>query len=836
MTLDSADNDASRFLSCLSAAVAALSEEEPEPASGMAAGSVAPGDLALNIMARLAERTAPFALFLDDVESVHEPAVWNLMRELLDHLPRRGQLIIGSRGIPELGLGRLRARGQLLEIDAAQLRFSVDETAAFLTQHRKIALQDKDVSKLHRKTEGWVAALWLASIALERREARSEFIERFSGSEREVADYLAEDVLANQPPHIRDFLLRTSVLRHLNASLCDALLPGADSGAILRQLEEANLFLTPIEGEERTYRYHSLFAGFLRARLARERPAEIVRLHRAASSWYEERGRPVPAIDHALESGNYEHAVTLLTQHAEALLEEGRMRLLNRWFGALPEDYTRTSELMQVVRVWAVCMTRGPWEAMELLQKSSCLQTTDPRVLAYLLAVRPMILAIMDRNEEACSIGREALTRIPAGYAFANSVLSNEMAYIFAVMGEYHESHKQLEAARQRRGGAGNVFNKMYSESVGGLIDLEEGHLQQAVARLRIAVNSTHATSYRYTGGNAWAGVLYAAALYEMNDLDQAEHLMHVYVPLAKDIGLPDLMIIGYTVLSRIAFLRGDIDQVFHNLTELEYLGHQRQLPRVVSSAKLERARVLVMQGNLEGARDELSRADNAEVWQRVGKLRLPAHDVEYYALAEIRWLVFSGSEVDVRTALLRLEGEIAQAVGSRRYRRALKLRLLQGLAYKGAGRDDEALTAITEVLRITGPENFVRLVADEGVRAGRLVRLAAQSLRPADGGYADPLFGAFLDRLEQAFGPIPLDDDEVRAADGSKTLVEPLTSKEIRILSLLAEGYSNSALAEKVCSSESTVRTHLRNINGKLSAQNRTQAVAIARRLGIIR
>ncbi|WP_420473600.1 LuxR C-terminal-related transcriptional regulator [Noviherbaspirillum sp. ST9] len=833
MTVDSADNDASRFLACLAAVVEGMTAERGGTRAEIAADSSRPpGDVALEIMARLAAHPAPFTLFLDDFEALQEPAVLRLVRELLDNLPRRGQLVIGSRGLPDLGLGRLRARGQLLEIDAAQLRFSLSETTEFFNQRRQVGLPEEDLSQLQRKTEGWVAALWLASVALERREERSAFIARFSGSNEAVADYLAEDVLAHQPPRVREFLLKTSILRHLNASLCDALLPGTDSAAILRQLEEANLFLTPIEGQEGTYRYHSLFAGFLRAQLGREMPGELVRLHRAASQWYEVQRRPVPAIDHSIEGGNFEHAVALLAQHAENLLESGRMRLLSRWFAAFPEQYTHNSDLLQVIHVWALCFTRGAREAMALLERSGCSTSSDPKILAHVLALRPMMLAIMDRNEAAYSEGRAALNRLPESDAFSGSVLSNEMAYICAVMGDYQQAHRLLDAARRRQGSDTSFFNKMYSESVEGIIDLEEGLLRQATARFRIAVSATHSVSYRHTGGNAWAGVLYASSLYEMNDLDQAEHLLHVYVPLAKDVGLADHMIIGYTMLSRIAFDQGDVDQAFHCLTELEYLGHHRQLPRVVSSAKLERARLLTIQGNFAAAREELERAATPEVWNEVSRLRLPAHDVEYHALGELRWRIFSG---DARDALPALEAAIGEARDARRHRRELKLRVLQSIALQQNGDQRAALVAMKSVLKAASGEGFVRLLVDESVRAGVLVRQAEEALRAEDGGN-DPIFSVYLQKLLQAFGPAAAAQPDAQAATSAPTLVEPLTTKEIRILGLLAEGYSNSALAEKLFVSDSTVRTHLRNINGKLSAQSRTQAVAIARRLGVIR
>ncbi len=589
LTLDRADNDVSRFLDCLAEAAQRLGVEEPR-ANGP-----------FDAVAALAAHDAPFTLFLDDFEVVQEPAVLGLVREIVEHLPRRGQLVIGSRGLPDLGLGRLRARGQLIEIDTDRLRFSLEETSAFFglrMAHAKQALQTLPaelLSQLHRKTEGWVAAIWLASMALERHGTETGFVERFSGSDRAVADYLAEDVLAHQPPDIRDFLLRTSILRQLDASVCQALCPRADCAAILERLAASNLFLTPVSGDgaDSAWRYHSLFADFLRARLAHEQPGETARLHLSAAGWYESHDRPVPAIDHAIEGGDHPYALALLDSYAAQFLEQGRMRMLARWFSAIPEHQLREHPFLQPIALWATCFTHGPWEAMRMLEQSGCLDSPIAEVRASAHTLVPLLLAMQDRHDEAYEIGRQSLARLPTGLPFADSVLLNAMAHILAVRGDQHEARRMLEAARER---GSSTFNRMYTESLAGLFDLHEGRLRQATARLRMAVDSTHAVSYNHSHGNAWAGVLYAGAVYETNQLVQAEHLLNVYLPLARDVGLPDHMILSHVMRSRLAFHAGDIDAAFQALTELEYLGHHRQLPRVVAGAKLERSRMLLLQ------------------------------------------------------------------------------------------------------------------------------------------------------------------------------------------------------------------------------------------------
>ncbi len=816
LTLDRADNDLPRFLSGLAAAVLPLQIEA-------ASGSAAP-----DVVDLLARAQLPFALFLDDFEVIQAPAVLSLVRELVERLPRRGQLVIGSRSLPDLPLGRLRARGQLLEIDTAALRFSPIEAGAYF-RLRGDGLAPAVLDHLHHKTEGWITALWLVSIALERHGVDSDFVARFSGSDRAIAEYLAEDVVAHQPPEVRDFLLRTSILRTLSADVCAVLVPQTDSGAMLRRLEAANLFVTPIDGAHEAYRFHSLFGDFLRAQLARERPGDVAALHLAASAWYEAQGRPVPAIDHAIEGGDAEHALTLLAQHAEAFLEQGRMRLLDRWFTALPAACLSERPLLQVVAVWAECFTRGPWRALQRLEASGCTASDDAAVQAHVNALQPLLLAMMDRDDDASVVGRANLARMPSCRPFADSVLANAVANIVSVIGERDEAHRLLDTARRLHGGSD--FNRMYTESVEGTLDLAEGRLRQATARFRMAVSATpRAESWNPANGNAWAGVLYAGAVYETNDLDAADQLLNVYLPLARDVGLPDHMIASHRMRARITFERGDVDGAFKTLAELEYLGHERQLPRVVASAKLERARTLVLQGHGPAARDELNRADDPQLWARVRRGRLPAGEVDDIAIGRLRWALHFGDAVAAAASLRLAAAEAEQA--SRRHR-ALKLRTLQSLAQLRAADPTGAVETMNAVLQLAAPEGFMRLLLDEGPLMGTLL----QRVKKARSGTAndDPIVSDHLQQLLRLLGAEALVEEHASRHGPAAPPAESLTRREIRALQLLAEGYSNSAMAEKLFVSDSTIRTHLRNINAKLGARSRTQAVALARRLGIV-
>lgn len=813
LTLDNADNDVPRFLASLAAAATQLGLECPQGGN-------------TDVLSQLSAEQMPFALFLDDLEVIRSGGVMNILRELLEHLPRNGLLAVASRNLPDLGLGRLRARDHLLELDSGHLRFTLEESAEFL-KLRGAELSLEAMDRAHDRTEGWVAALWLLSLALHRNSTPSEVVARLSASDRDVADYLTEEVLSRQDPSVRDFLLRTSVLRQLSIPVCQALLPHVDCAAMLRRLEHDNVFLIPIENAPDLYRYHALFADFLRKLLVRERPDELARLNLAASGAYESQGRPVPAIDHAIEGGDFPHALHLLEEHAHVLLEQGRMRLLDRWCSTMPAKLLLQRPLMQMIAVWARCLSQGPWTAMEWLEASECKASSDEQVQAHVRALLPVLLAMMDRYEEAHAAGRTALAHPPSGNRFIDSVLPNAMAHIVSIAGDSKQAHRFLEDARRAHGASG--FNRMYTETVEGMLDLREGRLREATARFRLAItsSSTRAT-YNYAHGNAWAGVPYTGVLYEANDLVGAERLLNIYLPLARDVGLPDHMISGYRMRARIAFHHGDVDTALQTITELEYLGHQRKLPRVTSSAKLERSRILLLQGHAAAAREELVRAADPTVWTNVDRQYRPGQEVDDLLIGQVRLELHFG---DAAMQVPRLEAEIRRVSLLERRQRALKLRLLLALSLLRAGDTGRALDEVLPLLLDCSREGFVRLLLDEGPLLSVLVRRVQESSSLTA---QEPRYREYLERLLERLG-LPPKEGEANPTDGKST-TEHLSRSEIRVLQLSAEGYSNTAMAEKLLVSNSTVRTHLRNIYTKLDCHNRMQAVAIARKSGLIR
>jgi LuxR family maltose regulon positive regulatory protein len=818
LALERADNDVSRLLARLAETLAPLAAEGAPPQADPARW--------------LAELPLPFALFLDDLEQLQDPAALATLRRLIDRLPEHGLLVLASRGQPELGLARLRVAGQLAEIDTEDLRFSLADTGEFLRRRGQLALSATEVAGLHHKTEGWVAALWLASLAMNRHGAPGEFIARFSGTERSVAEYLAEDVLAQQSPQAQAFLLRTSVVRELTLPLADALHPRADNAALLRQLEADGIFLNPVPprpGAAPAWRYHSLFADFLQARLAQWQPQEVQRLHLVAAAWYEAGQRPVPAIDHLIEGGDHPHALALLAQHAEHFLARGRMRLLARWFQALPADALHTRPLLQVVAAWATCFTQGPWEAWRLLEALAPEAGDDALVQGHAASLRPLLLSMMDRFEEAHAAGRAGLARLPSPTPFADRALINTMASVAAVMGELQQARRLLETARHGR--EASRFEQTFTEGMQALLDLQDGRLREASSRLRLILSpAPGAGEGSAHNANAWLGVLYASVVHELGQTERAAELLDVHLPLARDIGLPDHMILSHTLRARIAVQRGEPEAALEALAELAYLGTQRRLPRVSAAARIERAWLFMRQGHAQAARDELDLGDDTTLWARVAGLKLPAHDTSDLALGRLRWELCFGDPAAARRAIAAERQRCGQAGKHHRPRRALLLLLLEALALDRAGQGDGALAMLGQWLSAAAASGAMRMLLDEGAPAIALLRRLHE--QPPAGVLASPLVRDHLQRLLDAAGPAPRPDTTTTAP---ATLAEPLSRKELRVLELLVEGLSNSAMAERLFVSDSTIRTHLRNINQKTGARSRTQAVAIARRLGLL-
>lgn len=821
LNLDAADNDLQRFVAHLANGLCQLDATPAVESQGLS-------QQMQTLLEELSDRTGPFALLLDEFETIHNPAVLNFVQQLIDVLPPCGVLVLASRSTPDIGLGRIRARGQLLEFNPGALRFSLEEATRFIRDKRELPLRDAEIATLYRCTEGWITAIYLASLSLQGRNDHAAFVSSFSGSNLELAEYLTEDILARQSEACRQFLLLTSVLDQLSVPLCNAVTGGQDGQDMLAYLERANLFLFPLDSEHQWFRYHSLFASYLRDALQRSYPGRAAQLHQLAAQWYLAEQRPVPAIDHLLQAGARDEAARHLTRHVGEFMDVGRSRLLLRWLDQIPQQTLQRYPNLCLGYSWTLALHRRYNDALAsiaLLRGA----TEDGEQPAALEAetIRCLLFALTDQVEACCEAGLAHIQRIPDDEQFQYGVIANSLGYSLVSTGRYEEARRLLSRAILRCSQSRTQSMGSVASCLEGVLDMIQGRLGNAVARLQAAFPSqAFGGAEKILAGRPSLEITLSIALFETDALDEVEQLLGEVLPHAKESSPPDSLISCHVLLARVALLKGDRDTWLRLLADLEQIGQQSGSARVICSAWLERARAATLENRLDSARQSLRYAELHGDWERPGIL-LHGNDVDTPSIARFRLRIALGDCEDTEREL---RDAMAEAQARQHHRRELKLRLLHALALNALERTEESFEALSEALRFASHEGFMRTFLDEGPRLGSLLQRWAvlhQAQSRALG--IEPRFLTTLLQRFVGHGEAP-SNGQVAGAAG-----EGLTTREIQVIRLLAAGHRNKVIAEKMFLSEFTVKSHLRNINAKLGAQGRTEAVAIARARGLL-
>jgi LuxR family maltose regulon positive regulatory protein len=829
LRVDAADNDVDRFLAHLAPALQRLDAGNDQNARV---------PVSLDSVYQVADYEAPFALFIDEFEVLENPVVINLVRQMIEAAPAHGRFVIGSRKIPEIGLGRQRASHQLVEIGPADLRFTLDEADELLRKQRALPLRDEDLGQLQACTEGWPAALHLAALSLAASSDSRGFVAAFSGSNADITDYLAEDILSKQPEDIRQFLLKTSILNELSGPLCNTLLGITDSARILERLERANLFILPLDANRVCYRYHSLFKEFLRTQLQRSHFDEIDALHLAASIWYEENGRPVPAIEHAVVTNNTDRILDLLTKHARPLLAQGRFSMLAPWFATLPVKTLQLHPQLCISYAWVLASIHQPGKAKAMLLDlgrpavSDCLDGPSKANIRTLSSLAHVMLddlaACFESSGKAWPVTPE---EEPAAYG-VNALFH---ALCLASLNRFDDAIYMLDCARRSHASAGHALGLAMAERMHSVIEMSRGRLSHAVKRLRRAFEDLAKEGSSPVGLGGTVAVMLATALYECNELVEAERLLREYLTVSNEAATPDVVICSHVALARITAFRGDRERALEVLSTLEQLGHQWSLPRLVASAWLERANIAMLAGQFDTARAYIQYADNHQIWLPFKNFTMYANDLESPAIVKLRLLIRTG---EAAKALPELKKQLREAEDAGRYRRALKLKILLAEALEITNQGNLARRTLTEALRFAAAEGFVRTFAEEGPVVSRLLLEFHGAASEQGSEAAVPL--AFVNRILEATGhktaPAPEEEfEDISSQESQAKIRAGITKREVRVLQLLAKGYTNTQIAEQLFVAHATINAHLRNINQKLDVHNRTQAVAKARELRIV-
>lgn len=823
LNLDEGDNDLSRFLSAWRQAVAPVADQFSDEDYLQLSDE----ELAHLIIDGCMNVINPTVVFIDNMEVIKNPAVLGVIARGIAALPENCRIFIGTRTTPDIGLVRLAARGDLRQIDADALRFSQEETHNLLVPNGAVAeaLNEQQIQHLFRSTGGWAAALKLAMFALEGKPNADQVISSFSGTDAAVAAYLAEEVLTSLSPSMQEFLLQSSIFDEIDVGICNEVLDRADSQAMLEELQQRNLFINVSDENKNLYRYHSLFRDFLQNQSHRLHPQQVAQLQQRAGQAYLQQGRIVPAIRHSLKSGDSSVALELLEENVDALLAQGRIGLLTNLLAQLTESVLNKHLHLKLIYALCATYTRGPQQAYELLREMDE-ETLPSRQKAYLLALRPMQLGMMDRIEEAHTQGTAAFSELSSDNPNARIILSQTLTQTSIILGEHARAREFSDQSRSDQGEKVDIFNLLLTEAAESSIDLMTGHLKQASSRIKLAMTRQPDQDNSRNGGRGrgvtMASIQLAEILYERDDCSTALPLLTTNSALVQDMGPPDALITASIIQSRIVDSEGDYEHSLQLLLELESSGRRLKLPRVVASARLERSRLWLAHGDFRGSLEQLELAQRTYDWEQTENLWFAANDTLTPEIVNLRWLIRKGT-ADKALPMARKQLKVAER--SQRVRRALKLRILLAEALFVSGDHNSARRTMSQAVEFAEQEGFIRTFLEEGPTLVPLFKDMGIDRPPYQqlkkGAPSSDNKSATSFSPQQAIAAMPEEDR--------------LTNKEMQILSVLAMGLSNMAMAEKLFVSESTVRTHLRNINLKLHAKNRTEAVTLARNLGLI-
>ena len=839
VSLDASDNDPTRFWTYVIAALNTLHPGVGEtPLALFYASSSPPIEAVLtSLLNGLIQLPMETVLVLDDYHLIESQSIHDALTFLLEHLPPNTHLVLASRSDPLLPLARLRARGALTELRAANLRFTSEETTAFLTEVMGLPLSAEEVAALEARTEGWIAGLHLAALSLQGRDDVGGFIAAFTGSHRYVVDFLVEEVLLRQPEEVQDFLLQTCLLDRLCGPLCDAVREQNDSRRLLDQVEQTNLFLIALDDERRWYRYHHLFAEVLQSRLQQLQPAVVPGLHRRASFWFEQHELYDEAVTHALAVSDVELAARLIEQYAHFTNFPSQFQLLLGWLNRLPDALVRAYPSLCIMHAITLMLTRQLDKASVRIQDTErCLEEEMPAeqrhtILGQLAAFRSQLARLVGDHERCVPLAHQALELLPETKEMSLTLMLRASALVTAanaylVDGDMTPAAEHLvETTVVSVRALGNLPTTVRSISNLARLQVLQGRLRQAAVTIEQATQLApkhgglqsliNGADYHFIRGDL---------LREWNQFDSAGQQLVQGMDLVKETATADAEMImrGYLALARLQQACGQSTEARETLDAFALLSRQRGFaPALVAHGAAVRAQMDLAQGNLAAA-IRWAEACGLSARDKPSYLR----EQEYLTLIRVR--IAQGRETPtgpfLSEALILLEGLLRDAEAKMRMRCVLEVLLLRTLALQAQGDYTEALTALGRALTLAEPEGYIRLFLDEGVPMVTLLRQA----------YAHKIALEYVTTLLEAAGE-PMATDLYHSSSRSGTLMESLTVREREVLQLVMDGASNREIARQLVLSVNTVKKHVLNICGKLNVQSRTQAIAKVRTLNLL-
>src|SRR6201996_6495497 len=837
LSLDPGDNNLASFWAYV---IAALRTAAPGVGQDALVMLAAPGPqptetVLTTLLNDLSAIAGDVVLVLDDYHVIDARDVQDGMAFLLDHVPAGLHVVIAGRADPALPLARWRARGELVEIRAAALRFTPDEAATYLGETMGLTLTAQEVTVLEARTEGWIAALQLAALSMQGREDVARFIAGFAGDDRYVVDYLLEEVLQRQPDRVRAFLLQTCILGRLSGPLCDAVTGQGGGKAMLEALDRGNLFLVPLDDRRQWYRYHHLFADVLQARLLDEQPGQIADLHRRASAWFQRSGEQSVAIGHALAARDFGQAADLIERALPAMRETRQEATVHGWLKVLPDEVIRVRPVLIVAVAW-VLLSDGELEGVEGRLRDAegwlnaakgtaagspagmvVVNEEEYRRLPGTIETYRAALALA-RGEPLGAVrhAQRALDLAPAEEHRWRASASGLMAIAFWGSGDLEGAYSawaECVAGLRRAGHIADIFGAAIAMAD---IQLAQGRLGAAMRTYEQALQRADEQSGPVLRGTADMYVGMSDLHRERGDLAAATRQLLRSQELGEAIGLPQNRYRWRAAMARIRQAQGDLGGALELLNEAERLYMGDMFPNV-RPVPAQRARVWIAQDRL-GEVLGWAREQGLSVDDDLSYLR----EYEHITLARMLMARSAGERAghSAHEATRLLERLLLAAEEGGRTGHVIEILVLQALAHQTQKDIPAALACLERALTLAEPEGYVQVFADEGTAMSAL--LAAAAKQGTTRNYARRLLAAMSET-----GP----DSPVTQA-----LIDPLSDRELDVLRLLGTELDGPAIASELMVSLNTVRTHTKHIYAKLAVTNRRAAVRRGAELGLPR
>jgi LuxR family maltose regulon positive regulatory protein len=851
LSLDKSDNESQRFLSYVVAAFRQADRRIGNEAAQfiLAPQQVSPDIVLTSLINDLESVSDEVVLILDDYHFISSQAVHAEMTFLLEHCPHTLHIVISTRSDPPLPVARLRGRGQILELRAADLRFTEPETTHFLNAVMGLQLDAQSVAVLAERTEGWIAGLQMAALSMHDHKDVPAFIKGFSGTNRYILDYLLEEVLAGQSPEIQHFLLCTSILERLSAPLCDAvlandeerdgkgdngsadsdLLIAGQSGSILEYLERANLFLVPLDDERQWYRYHHLFADLLRTQLQKSLDAlGIAQLHIRAADWHEKKGSLLEAIHHASMASDEERVESFIEQHYMELVNRGEQSWLRFWTGKLSKELVLRRPWLCIYEAYS-----HSWFG-ELDQADLFLDAAEKRIrsdsslpdaasmLGHLTYIRSRVTAMRGDIPRAIEFNLAARQYLPVIHPALQLDLNITLGYLYFLNGDYSDAGQFLNETIRSGRAVGAVLNPVAACCLIARLHANQGLLHQAYDLYLQAAQWIDETGEQHRGASSIIEVGLADVFYEWNDLDAA--LTHVKQGLdwihlwAK----ADDLILAYITMARIHQAQANISAAQEAMERvIQVIRTSAVFPEAPHALELAQVKLWLSQGDIQAASHWV-----VSVEQRFDSDDPFRFEDELTHIAEARVWIAQNKLAEATRLLSRLE-EIARSAG--RMGRVIEVLLLQALALQKMGDAERSLLALTKCLSLAELEGYVRIFLDEGQPMHVLL---TRWLVHADPGPIRDYANRLLAQFDAERGEAVVDRPNLSAVID---IVDPLTPRELEVLRLVAAGLSNRQIAAKLVLSEGTIKFYMHAIMQKLGVHSRTQALLIAREQNLV-